>query len=70
MSEIYTPMEKVLIEGVKALTTKEVVESAIKTKEDFNTALLLDLMLCQAEEKVGLLDGIPLKDWVESEASE
>jgi hypothetical protein len=27
-------------------------------------------MLCQAEEKLGLLDGIPLKDWVESEASE
>lgn len=74
--EIYTPMERILIEGAKLLTkeeaptTKEVCESAIKTKEDFNTALLLDVMLCQAEEKAGLLDGIPLENWIESEASE
>ena len=68
--EIYTPMEKLLIEGVKARTTKEIVEAAIETKEDFKTALLLDVMLCQAEEQAGLLDGIPLEDWIVSEAAE
>ena len=31
--EIYTPMEKILIEGVQRLTTKEVVESAVDTKK-------------------------------------
>jgi hypothetical protein len=51
-------------------TTKEVCESALETKEKFNSALLLDLMLCQAEEKVGLLDGIPMKDWIISEVNE
>lgn len=60
--EIYTPMEKILIEGVKTLTTKEIVEGALKTKEDFTKALLLDVMLCEAEEKMGLLDGIPVED--------
>ena len=68
--EIYTDMERILIEGVKTLTTKEVVEAALETKEKFNSALLLDVMLCQAEEKAGLLDGIPLEDWIASEANE
>lgn len=42
MKEVYTPMEKILIDGVKALTTKEVVEAALETKKDFTNALLLD----------------------------
>lgn len=67
---IYTDMERILVEGAKKLTTKEVVEAAIETKEKFNSALLLDVMLCQAEEKMGLLDGIPLEDWIESESVE
>lgn len=69
MKEIYSPMERILIEGAKALTTKEVVEAALETKEQFTAALLLDNMLCQAEEKVGLLDGIPLEDWIVSEGT-
>lgn len=67
---IYTEMESILIEGAKALTTQEVCQAALETKENFNSALLLDVMLCQAEEKMGLLDGIPLEDWIESEAAE
>lgn len=56
-NEIYTPMEKVLIEGAKLLTTKEVVDDAIQTKEDFNTALLLDNMLLELEARAGMMDG-------------
>jgi hypothetical protein len=51
-------------------TTKEVCQAALETKEKFNSALLLDIMLCQAEEKMGLLDGIPLEDWIISEVNE
>lgn len=51
--EIYTPMEKILIDF---LTTQQ--------KE---TALLqLDLLLLEAESQVGLMDGLPLE--VEGEA--
>lgn len=39
-------------------TMKNVCEAALKTKEQFTTALLLDLMLLEAEEKVGLMDGM------------
>lgn len=68
--EIYTPMERILIEGAKALTTKEVCEAALETDKKFIDVLRLDVMLCQAEEKMGLLDGIPLEDWIVSEAAE
>lgn len=68
--QFYSPMEKVLIEGAKALTTKEVCEAALETDKKFTDVLLLDVMLCQAEEKMGLLDGIPLEDWIESEGNE
>jgi hypothetical protein len=31
--EIYSPMEKILIEGAKLVSTKETVEAAIETKK-------------------------------------
>lgn len=31
--EIYTPMERILIEGAKKLTTKEICDSALETKK-------------------------------------
>lgn len=74
--QFYSPMEKVLINAMiareerKAQTTKEVCEAALETDKKFTDVLLLDVMLCQAEEKMGLLDGIPLEDWIESEGNE
>ena len=62
--EIYTPMEKVLIEGAKMLTTKEVVEDAIQTKEKFNQALLLDNMLLEMEAQADMMDGRKLQEWL------
>lgn len=44
---------------------KLVCEAALATKQAFTTALLLDNLLCQAEEQLGLLDGIPVEDYVE-----
>lgn len=64
MNEIYTPMEKILVEGAKAaeqLSMKEVCDAALETAEKFRKALELDLMLLEAEEKVGLMDGIPVE---------
>jgi hypothetical protein len=74
MKEIYTPMEKVLIEGAKLAeggtvpretepTTAELCAAALKTKNDTAIALLLDLMILEAEEKLGLMDGIPVEGW-------
>lgn len=51
-------------------TTKELCQAALETKKQYTDALLLDVMLCQAEEKMGLLDGIPIEDWIESEAND
>lgn len=51
-------------------TTKELCQAALETKKQFIDCLLLDGMLCQAEEKMGLLDGIPVEDWILSEAAE
>jgi hypothetical protein len=51
-------------------TMKDVCEAAIETNMKYTDALLLDVMLCQAEEKMGLLDGIPIEDWIESENAE
>jgi hypothetical protein len=51
-------------------TMKQVCEAAIETKKKYTDALLLDNMLCQAEEKLGLLDGIPIEDWIISEVNE
>lgn len=62
--EIYTPMESILIEGAKKLTTKEVVEAAIETKEQLNDALKLDLMLLEMEAKADMMDGMTMKEWL------
>ena len=51
-------------------TMKEVCEAALETSEKTSTLLELDLLLCQAEEKMGLLDGIPIEDWITSEVNE
>ena len=40
--EIYTPMEKILIEGAKCLSTKEIVDAAVEAKQKTNEALALD----------------------------
>ena len=51
-------------------TMKQVCEAAIETKKKYTDALLLDNMLLQAEEKMGLLDGIPVEDWIVSEVND
>lgn len=62
--EIYTPMEAILIKGAQALTTKEIVGAALKTKEDFNTALLLDNMLLELEAQADMMDGKKMEEWI------
>lgn len=47
-NNIYTPMERIMIEGVKTL-------------ERTRKALELDLMLLELEKSVGLMDGLPLE---------
>lgn len=61
---IYTDMELILIEGVKQLTTQEVVEAATETKEKFNDALSLDLMLLELEAKADMMDGYKMEEWL------
>lgn len=58
--EIYTPMEKVLIEGVIEAQAKETdyLESAIQTKKDFTKCLELDLLLLEMEAKMDTMDGM------------
>ena len=62
--EIYTPMEKILIEGVQTLTTKETVESAIQTKKDFTKALELDLLLLEMEAQADMYEGKKMEEWI------
>ena len=62
--EIYTPMEKILIEGVQRLTTKEVVESAVDTKKKAVQALSLDALLLELEAKVDMMDGLKMEQWL------
>ena len=52
--EIYSPMEKILIESAKWL----------QTKQDMQKALELDLMLLQMEEEQNMMDGRELKEWI------
>lgn len=70
--EIYTPMERILIQSALILqgdkgqeevlpTTKEVVEAALETKQKMMDTLSLDALLLEMEEKVGLMDGFPLE---------
>ena len=59
--EIYTPMERVLIEGaIKA----EEIQKAYEIKEKERQALELDLLLLELESKIGLMDGIELEEWL------
>lgn len=51
-------------------TMKEITAAALETKKKYTDALLLDNMLLAAEEKMGLLDGIPMEDWIISEVNE
>lgn len=53
-TEIYTPMEKVLIEAAKWL----------ETKQNMNKALELDLMLLELEAKADMMDGKQLGEWL------
>lgn len=41
--------------------TKQIVEAALETKEQFNSALLLDLMLLEMEEKMDMMDGYKME---------
>ena len=61
-NNIYSPMEKVLIEGALMLhgdDSREEVLPAANSK--YFEALKLDLMLLELESKVGLMDGLPLE---------
>ncbi len=49
--EIYTPMEKVLIEG-------------LKIKEQERQALELDLLLLEMEAKQDMMDGYKMEEWI------
>ena len=49
-NKFYSKSEAIMIEAAKNL-------------EKLNLALQMDLMLLEMEEKVGLMDGIPLEDW-------
>lgn len=72
MKEIYTPMEKILIraamlgqeEEKTGPFTAEEAQAALKTKEAHTEAMKLDLMLLEAEEKMGLMDGLKMEDWL------
>ena len=59
--EIYTPMERILIEG--ALKAEE-IQKAYEIKDKERQALELDLLLLEMEEKIGLMDGVELQEWL------
>ena len=52
--EIYTPMEKVLIQSA-------LLAQALETKQQTTEALKLDLLLLEMEKEQGLLDGLPVE---------
>ena len=45
-------------------TMKEITAAAVETMEKVETALELDLMLLEMEEKQGLMDGVELQEWI------
>ena len=59
--DIYSPMERILIEG--ALKAEE-IQKAKEIKEQERQALELDLLLLEMEEKLDLMDGIELQEWL------
>ena len=77
--EIYTPMERILIEGAKAITdygtsavpANELTEEKVKeVVEWFNTSkkttslLELDEMLLKMEQQANMMDGIKMEEWI------
>ena len=60
--EIYTPAEKLLI---GTLIKHQELQDALKTKEQLNEALALDLLLLEMEEKQNMLDGLRMEQWLE-----
>lgn len=62
--EIYTPMEKILIEGAKRLSTKEIVDAAVEAKQKTNEALALDQLLLELEAKADMMDGLKMEQWL------
>lgn len=62
--EIYTPMEKVLVEGAQKLTTKEICEQALEAKQKTKEALELDLMLLELERKLDELNERAIEWWL------
>ena len=63
-NEIYTPMEQVLINAAKLLTTKEVCEESIETKQKAVAALELDEMLLKMEAQFDMMDGVKQEEWL------
>lgn len=63
-NENYTPMEKVLIEGAKKLTTKEICDSALESKKKTIQALELDLKLLEMERKFDELNERAMEWWL------
>lgn len=55
--QIYTPMERVLIQGA-------MLAQALEEKKKVAALLELDLMLLEMEEKQDMLDGIKLQEWI------
>ena len=56
-NEIYTPMEKNLIQGALYL-------EALETKKKTTAALELDLMLLELEAKADMMDGMNMQEWL------
>ena len=59
--EIYTPMEKLLIE---TLARRQEREDKLKLKKQTTAALELDLMLLEMEKQFDLMDGIKGEEWL------
>lgn len=51
------------MKNANEITTADLLVAALKSKNDTAIALFLDLMILEAEEKLGLMDGLPLEDW-------
>ena len=61
--EIYTPMERILIEGVQCLSGEELA-AAIETKLTTNLLLELDEKLLKMEADADMMDGLKMEEWL------
>lgn len=52
--EIYSPMEKVLVEAAKW----------VETKQNMGKALSLDLLLLEMERQQDMMDGRKMEEWI------